>query len=64
MKQNVSNKFRKNKKVLAIFEFALRVYRLSNFDNQMDELEKINLVAHEYLVKVDIHKWAHVHYPV
>ena len=54
MKQNVSNKF-KNEKLLAIFEFASRVYRLSDFDNQVGELEKIHDKAHKYLVKAEFH---------
>ena len=64
MKQNVTTKFRKDKKVIAMFELTSRVYRMYDFDHQMEELDKINSDAYDYLIDTDIHKWACAHSPV
>ena len=61
MKQNVINRF-KNDKVTTIFDHASRVYRTSNFDNQMKELRKIHKRAYRYLIIVDVHKWSRVYW--
>ena len=64
IKQNVTTKFRKDKKVIAMFELTSRVYRMYDFDHQMEELDKINSDAYDYLIDTDIHKWACAHSPV
>ena len=64
MKQNMTGKYKKNKKVIGLFELAFRVYRIFDFDHQMEELKKINSNAYDYLVDVDIRKWVRAHSPV
>ena len=47
-----------------MFELASRVYQMCDFNHQMEELEKINSNAHDYLIDVDILKWTRTHSPV
>ena len=54
-KQNVINRF-KNEKVTTIFDHASKVYRTSDFDNQMKELRKIHKRAYRYLLEANVHK--------
>ena len=37
---------------------------MCDFDHQMEELDKINSDAYDYLIDTDIHKWACAHSPV
>ena len=64
MKQNIIGKYKKNKKIIKLFELASRVYRISNFDHLMEELKKIEPNAYDYLVHADIHKWTRAYSPV
>ena len=64
MKQNIIGKYKKNKKVIKLFELASMVYRIFDFDHLMEKLKKIELNAYDYLVHVDIRKWACAHSPV
>ena len=47
MKQNIIGKYKKNKKVIKLFELASRVYRISDFDHLMKELKKIEPNAYD-----------------
>ena len=61
IKQNVIGKYKKDKKVMGLFEFASRVYWIFYFDHHMKELKKIESDAYDYLVNVDIRKWVNAH---
>ena len=63
MKQNIIGKYKKNKKVIKLFDLASRVYQIFDFDHLMKEL-KIEPNAYDYLVHVDIRKWVRAHSPV
>ena len=56
MKQNIIGKYKKNKKVIKLFELASRVYRIFDFDHFIEELKKIEPNAYDYLVHADVRK--------
>ena len=60
IKQNIIGKYKKNKKVIKLFDLASRVYQIFDFDHLMKEL-KIEPNAYDYLVHVDIRKWTRAH---
>ena len=64
MKQNIIGKYKKNKKVIKLFELASRVYRISDFDHLMEELKNIEPNAYDYLIHVNIRKCTRAHSPV
>ena len=64
MKQNIIGKYKKNKKVIKLFELASRVYQIFYFNHLMEELKKIEPNAYDYPIHADIRKWARAHSPV
>ena len=56
MKQNVIGKYKKNNKVIGLFELASRVYWIFDFDHHMEELKKIESDTYDYLVDADFCK--------
>ncbi|KAK3195742.1 hypothetical protein Dsin_027052 [Dipteronia sinensis] len=62
LSQNMRAKF-KNDKVQKFFFKAAKAYRVSEFENYMQEVSKVKANAVAYAMEANVEKWARAHFP-